>query len=176
MKKIVRLTEKDVQNLVTESVNEYFKGSNHKRSEFRGDLYHRDVWMPKKLADKARAYFAKFKDNTHLNNHIKINRGCDDCHNYNIQSIENAIKNADLNTVNIFEIGTEYSLDGNPNDTIRKFAVRMPYDQQDDVVVVYSTDPETMGNVKTAWLNKRSDAHKTHDPFRYTRPPSRGRR
>lgn len=176
MKRIVTLTENDVKNLVKESINEIEKGSNHRRSKFEGDLYHKDVWMPKVLRSKAFEYFKTFKQNTKLNDHIKLNQGCDDCHTYDIPTIEQAIKNVDPFKANIFEIGTEYSLDGQPNTTIRKFAVRMPYDDQYDVIVVYSTDPESMGAVKTAWLNRRNDCHHTLDSGRYTRPTVRMKR
>ena len=43
-----------------------FRGSNHKKcaDTFKGDLYHKDVYMPKHLINLATEMFSKFRNNT----------------------------------------------------------------------------------------------------------------
>lgn len=144
-----------------------FKGSNHTKSadRFSGDLYHKDVYMPKILLNKAIEMFTQFKRNTELSSHIKESKDCDRCHTYNLELIEKAIRDVNPAQASIFEIGTDWSLNDNPNTNIRKFAVRMPYNTEEDVVVVYNAN----GSVRTAWLNWKNDNHYTLDKSKYVK-------
>lgn len=147
-----------------------FKGSNHKRSAdtFYGDLYHVDVYMPKELKKIAKRLFANFRNRSKFNcQHVYSNKDCDKCHSYNVELIQEALLKVNLDDVNIFEIGTSHSITKYPNTHIIKFGVRFPYNDEEDIIIIYNPN----GSVRTAWLNYKEDNHKTLDVTKYIQPP-----
>lgn len=64
---------------------------------------------------------------------------------------------------NVFEI--EYC-----GQFVQKIAVRVPYDEQNDVSIVLLKDPYLGIIVKTVWGNRKGDNHVTLDKSRYTKP------
>ena len=147
-----------------------YKGSNHTKcaDSFPGDLYHKDVYMPSVLKKLALNLFMQFKNNTKFNcTHISNNQDCDRCHSYDVDQIKEAISKVDASQINIFEIGTEYSLNDTPNMDIVKFGVRIPYNDNEDVIIFYNPN----GTVRTAWLNYKADNHNTLDRSKYAHAP-----
>lgn len=71
----------------------------------------------------------------------------------------------DLSTVNVFEVEEYPAKSGN----IIKVVFRMPYDDEDDIVVVAFTDKMQgqAGFVKTVWLNHKKDIHQTLNKWKY---------
>jgi len=147
-----------------------FRGSNHKKcaDTFKGDLYHKDVYMPKQLINLATEMFIKFRNNTEFKcDHVDNNKDCDKCHSYSVELIKESLAKVDIKDINIFEIGTWYSPNDEPNTDIIKFGVRFPYNQEEDVIIFYNSD----GTVRTAWLNYKVDNHKTLDRTKYVKRP-----
>lgn len=66
----------------------------------------------------------------------------------------------DVRKGDIFEIGVT-------GNTVTKMAVRMPYDDKIDLVVVFMPAD---GFVKTVWANTKGDTHKTLDLSKYADP------
>ncbi len=66
----------------------------------------------------------------------------------------------DVRKGDIFEIGVT-------GNTVTKMAVRMPYDDKIDLVVVFMPSD---GFVKTVWANTKSDTHKTINLSKYADP------
>lgn len=69
----------------------------------------------------------------------------------------------DVRKGDIFEIGVT-------GNTVTKMAVRMPYDDKIDLVVVFMPAD---GFVKTVWANTKGDTHKTLDLSKYASPAKR---
>lgn len=66
----------------------------------------------------------------------------------------------DVRKGDIFEIGVT-------GNTVSKMAVRMPYDDKIDLVVVFMPSD---GFVKTVWANTKGDTHKTLNLSKYADP------
>lgn len=75
----------------------------------------------------------------------------------------NKIKSVTIEKNRVIEVETD-DLTGQ----IRKFVLRIPYDEKKDVVVVFVV-PE--GVVKTLWFNLKSDQHRTVNLRRYADKP-----
>lgn len=69
----------------------------------------------------------------------------------------------DIRKGDIFEIGVT-------GNTVTKMAVRMPYNDKIDLVIVFMPAD---GFVKTVWANAKGDTHKTLNLARYANPKSR---
>lgn len=63
----------------------------------------------------------------------------------------------------IFEIGVT-------GNTVTKMAVRFPYNDKLDIVLVISPSD---GFVRTVWANEKGDTHKTLNLYKYADPNSR---
>lgn len=66
----------------------------------------------------------------------------------------------DVRKGDIFEIGVT-------GNTVTKMAVRMPYDDKIDLVIVFMPSD---GFVKTVWANTKGDTHKTLNLSKYADP------
>lgn len=66
----------------------------------------------------------------------------------------------DVRKGDIFEVGVT-------GNTVTKMAVRMPYDDNIDLVIVFKPAD---GFVKTVWANTKDDIHKSLDLSKYTNP------
>lgn len=66
----------------------------------------------------------------------------------------------DVRNGDIFEIGVT-------GNTVSKMAVRMPYDDKIDLVIVFMPAD---GFVKTVWANTKGDTHKTLNLSKYADP------
>jgi len=73
-------------------------------------------------------------------------------------------KRIDLRTVDMFEVGTQPG-----SMVINKVCVRMPHDDEKDIIIVISLPS---GFVKTVWANLKSDKHKTLNAANYVQPPN----
>jgi hypothetical protein len=51
---------------------------------------------------------------------------------------------------------------------IHKVVVRIPHDENFDIVVVFIPEPRGVGFVKTCWLNHKKDDHSTLDKSKYS--------
>lgn len=146
------------------------KGSNHRHSNFNGDLYHKDVFMPSSLVKKVRKMFKEFKRNNSITlaKHLIDSVGCDRCHKLDTNKLIEVVNNVNPDTIQVVEIGTEMSLcENRVNDSVLKFMFRTEYDDTNDVVVVLSES----GKIKTAWLNYKTDNHQdTLNKNRYIKP------
>ena len=82
--------------------------------------------------------------------------------------ILNLPKRIDLRTVDMFEVATAPG-----SMVINKVCIRMPHDEQKDIIIVISLPS---GFVKTVWANLKSDKHKTLNASNYVQSPeTRGR-
>lgn len=53
------------------------------------------------------------------------------------------------------------------NGTVVKIGVRMPHDELNDIIVIFQPKD---GFVRTVWLNRKTDSHKTLDAGKYRKP------
>lgn len=72
----------------------------------------------------------------------------------------------DIRKGDLFEVGVT-------GNTVTKMAVRMPYNDKIDLVIVFM--PER-GFVKTVWANEKNDQHRTLNRARYIDPKREKRR
>jgi hypothetical protein len=113
------------------------------------DLYHREVGMPE---------FAKQLDGMKF--FLKPTRHAEEqCINdrYGTFQIPDVLR---IKLSEVFEIGAEFN-------RVVKVAVRKTYDEQHDISIVFNVHD---GRVRTAWLNKKTDTHRTLDRAKYKRP------
>lgn len=74
-------------------------------------------------------------------------------------------KRLDLRKVDMFEVATDPG-----QKVVKKICVRMPHDDEKDIVIVISIPS---GMVRTVWANLKSDKHKTLNRSNYIDPNRR---
>lgn len=116
-------------------------------------LYHKNIGFPSSIRVDIYLYSLKY------GNHARYESLRD---RYGIIKLPLYI---DLRLVEIIEIETF------DNTNIDKFVCRMSYNNDCDITVVFKSD----GFVKTVWLNKKTDIHKTLDRTRYDVPVKKGK-
>jgi len=148
------------------------------RNEDRRALFHRDVFFPKGTDEKVRKAqeaFDGYVVSRHLSDHIG-NRE-DRSHDYKSEAIYDCIDSLRTTRYDAFEVeyGKGFYEFGTDDWVVTKYCVRIPYSQNQDIVVVvmpkwnkFTRSYEKNGNfIKTAWLNHMNDDHKTLDFSKY---------
>lgn len=69
----------------------------------------------------------------------------------------------DIRKGDLFEVGVT-------GNTVTKMAVRMPYDEKIDLIIVFGPKD---GFVRTVWANAKGDKHRTLDRAKYVDPQRR---
>lgn len=120
----------------------------------REKLYHKDIGFPKGAnLPRGFQHVMKLRYGPHAIQAANTDR-------YGKLDLPPAI---DIRKGELFEVG----LTGN---TVTKMAVRMPYDQHIDLIIVFSPAD---GFVRTVWANEKGDKHRTLDRSRYLDPNTR---
>lgn len=133
-------------------------------------LFHKDVFFPNGTVDACKSY-QKALDTYRLSEHFKkhIREQEDRSHTYLPSVIEKCLKTLKNEQYEPFEVelSKDFHYFGKPGWFITKYCVRIPYDQQSDLVVVIR--PNRGENlITTAWINAHDDNHETLDESEYT--------
>ena len=141
-------------------------------------LFHKDVYMPDGIEEKlalAQSAFSEYTLSRHFKQHL-VNRE-NRSHDYLGKVVIECLEKLKKTRFEAFEI--EYSKDfytfGKSGWFVTKYCVRIPYDQNTDLVVVVQPKwDKSKGQydskdnlIRTAWLNNKRDAHCTLDSSKY---------
>lgn len=110
-------------------------------------LYHFQVGIPKELVYKFGIFNLVYSQ--HAMEQAKQDR-------YGFVRLPQTL---DTNTAKVIEIETDM------NDKVTKVVYRVPYSRENDLVLVVMPDRQF---VKTVWLNRKNDLHRTLDRAKYT--------
>lgn len=125
-------------------------------------LYHKDVFMPNGLSDKALQYTHSF---FRLSNHLLEHFNSPDIkHFITEKDLYNSMKKVETEEFKPFEIETDMK------GRVTKFVVRVPYNDKTDISIVYGVrnkNDEEFHMIRTAWLNDANDTHTTLDASKY---------
>jgi hypothetical protein len=133
---------------------EMFGAKEHKSSK----LYHRDIGFPQMVIPTGR-YNCEYSQHA-------LEAAHDD--RYGQVDLPDFI---DVMQKNIIEI--EVSSDTGYREEehkIVKMVVRVPYDEEKDLVLAFIPHGADTAIVKTMWFNTKGDSHRTLDRYRYTNP------
>lgn len=131
------------------------------------ELYHSEVFMPSNLVLAAK----KLMKNAHrarFSRHVQewLTGIADEDwlrrykHRYSAADLKNALLSITRTLPDPFEIGVE-------NGEVIKYAVRVHLTEDTDISIVH----DKFGVVRTAWLNRVDDIHKTLDTSKYVSEP-----
>lgn len=112
-------------------------------------LYHKDVYLPKQIANKAEVTFQPVYS-AHAKNACKSDRN----------GMIILPKEISFSGSDIIEIEVE-------NKQVVKYVIRLAYSNTCDLILVFLVT----GLVKTVWLNCKSDNHSTLDKNKYVQKP-----
>ena len=146
-------------------------------------LFHSDVFVPDgiqeqvaKIQRNMKAYNLSLHFQEHLNNQLTEDRSHTYFRNAVMNSLNQMISN-DRVTRKAFEIelSKDYRFFGRPGFFVTKYCIRIPYDNQTDLVIVIRPKwnkekgnyDENNNLVATAWLNNKNDNHYTLDETKY---------
>ena len=142
-------------------------------------LFHKDVYMPKSVAESAKncqAHFSGYVLTQHLQEHLDAmdkNRS----HNYLREALVKCLETIKDNPQEAFEVelSKDYHLFKKSGWFVTKYCIRIPYDDKQDIVVsirpYYDAEKNKFisnkNRVITAWLNDNKDDHVTLDSSKY---------
>lgn len=140
---------------------EFRKLSDHPHSTKRLDdlLFHVDVFMPGGLIKLCQESYDAFKGKFKLSKKGREKIGCDASHNFNLDKVEKIANSINDIKPYVFEVATNFDQNNNQPYSIKKFVARIPYDNANDVSIVFFVKDIPL--LLTAWLNPKSDTHKT---------------
>lgn len=127
------------------------------------DLYHNEVYMPQDYIDDAQLMMRKavrakpsrhvidWLNGTGSDNRLRLKK-----HNYSMRDLKEVLLRITRLRPDPFEIGVE-------DEEVIKYAVRVHLNDEDDMTVVIDKN----NNIRTAWLNRRDDVHRTLDTTKY---------
>lgn len=115
-------------------------------------LYHNKIFVPANITKRIQFILGKVIPLTYSGH--AINAAQDD--RYGTIDLPKAIAIESVSQV--FEIETDSA------GLIVKMGIRVPHDSINDLVIILSVNTQT---VKTVWLNRKSDAHKSLDRNKY---------
>lgn len=123
-------------------------------------LYHKEVFWNKMFDTEAKYLFNK-NYSAHLWEHLNYT---DDKHNINVIRLNQIIDEliAGDRDYYLYEVETTF-YKGVVN--VIKGVVRTSYDDTYDISIVFGVN-----KVRTAWINRKDDTHKTLDTSKYYRP------
>lgn len=162
------LNKNKINKIVKESICKFLsedeKLSNHNHSiRQKYDLrFHVDIYMPGGLKEMCYILYNKFKGQFKLSNKGKNKIGCDLAHSYDEKKLEKIANSIAIENSNLFEVLASYNENADSNGshyTIRKFVVRVPYDSEKSISIVFSI--ENGPKIVTAWLNTVNDNHRS---------------
>ena len=115
-------------------------------------LYHKEIGLPTSVnAFQGKSYVFRFG-----------RHAIDACHTDRYGIIKPPVR-LTLNIKDVIEVET------NPYGIPVKFVVRQPYDQLNDIIIVFIPDGDE-AFVKTFWLNRKDDTHATLNKAMYQKP------
>lgn len=119
-------------------------------------LYHREIGFPKNWIDLLPRNFRPFDVKLVYGSHARQEAMSD---RYGSIELPNHLSFKD-DAVKLFELEIK---DG----VVVKMGVRMPHDELNDIIVIFQPHD---GFVRTVWLNRKDDKHKTLDASKYRKP------
>lgn len=146
-------------------------------------LFHESVFLPKEFENEVLRLESKMTNyflSKHMQEHFDNQENEDRSHRY--------FKNFVLNTLNEqcskfrrvispfeVEVSKDFHFFGKPGFFITKYCIRLPYKQDEDIVIVIRPQwdkenkkyDESKNMIVTAWINHNLDNHKTLDASRY---------
>lgn len=172
---VIQLNESDISYVISEVNNILSKFTNLDNNEDKNSdevicVYHRDVYFPEGLLDRAKdflkglrsgvvKYSRHFFNNPFVNN--SMSTGATRNHYYEPHVAKNILRRAiDLGVGDIFEICTNLS------GEVVKIGIRTDYDDRDSIVFIIMRAGNG-GLVKTVWLNRKNDKHRTLNSGKY---------
>lgn len=144
-------------------MTDFRKLSNHPHSTRRIEdmLFHIDVYMPGGLLDLCQDKYNEFKGQFRMSTTGKSKIGCDASHQFDLNKVESIANTLPDVKSNIFEVAANFDNSNNQPYSIKKFVARVPYDQENDISMVFFIKGHPV--LLTAWLNPKTDIHKTLD-------------
>lgn len=139
-------------------------------------LFHKDVFMPDGVQDLVKIYqsnMQSYRLSAHLQNHIACQAQANRSHTYFEDVLIACIDSIKRNPQEAFEIelGKDEGIFGDDGWYITKYCIRIHYSDKEDACIAIRPqylDGYVAGNlIVTAWMNARTDSHRTLDGSKY---------